>query len=186
MVRRVEFIAGSLCLDLVDTIADRNGRALELLNTPEDLRNWIGQAGLPDNVPVDSAGLADVRLLRGAVFNAVSSVLDGEQVSRPDADLLNTLAREADFRPQFVDGTVRQISAKPFASVLSSIAADALNLLPPARPERLRRCAECGMLFLDKSRPGNRIWCSSATGCGNRAKVRRHRARKTETAQYER
>jgi predicted RNA-binding Zn ribbon-like protein len=31
------------------------------------------------------------------------------------------------------------------------------------------------MLFFDASPPGKRLWCSSSSGCGNRAKTRRHR-----------
>ncbi|MBJ7439049.1 MAG: CGNR zinc finger domain-containing protein, partial [Sphingopyxis sp.] len=44
--------------------------------------------------------------------------------------------------------------------------------------DRLRECDGCKMYFLDNTRGRRRRWCSSASGCGNRAKVRRHRDRK--------
>ena len=37
---------------------------------------------------------------------------------------------------------------------------------------------DCGLLFVDASRPGQRRWCSMER-CGNLAKVRGHRARAT-------
>ena len=44
--------------------------------------------------------------------------------------------------------------------------------------ERVRECAadDCAIVFYDESRSNNRRWCSMQR-CGNRAKVRAHRAR---------
>ena len=46
-------------------------------------------------------------------------------------------------------------------------------------PDRLKLCGnpECRRAFFDRTRSRTRRWCASAT-CGNRARVRRHRARK--------
>ena len=51
----------------------------------------------------------------------------------------------------------------------------AADLLTGGDRARLRECAadQCGFLFLDVSRPGNRRWCDMSD-CGNRAKARRH------------
>jgi len=43
-------------------------------------------------------------------------------------------------------------------------------------PDRLKRCEECGRFFLDSTRSRTRRWCS--TRCGDRARVRSHRARR--------
>jgi len=52
------------------------------------------------------------------------------------------------------------------------------SMLRRVHPPRLKLCeAEgCGRLFYDESRSRTRRWCDSRT-CGNRARVRRHRAR---------
>ncbi|NEE48667.1 CGNR zinc finger domain-containing protein, partial [Streptomyces sp. SID8455] len=44
----------------------------------------------------------------------------------------------------------------------------------------IRTCGadDCRLLFVDTSRPGKRRWCSMER-CGNRHKVRAHRARLT-------
>jgi predicted RNA-binding Zn ribbon-like protein len=59
------------------------------------------------------------------------------------------------------------------------VALSARELLLALPPGRLRICAgdECGWLFLDSSKAGRRRWCSMAD-CGNRAKARRHYARR--------
>ena len=68
-------------------------------------------------------------------------------------------------------------SSDPLAR-LSPLAADLIELLSGADPDRLRTCADeaCGRWFLDTSRGGRRRWCSMST-CGNRAKAERWRAR---------
>ncbi len=55
----------------------------------------------------------------------------------------------------------------------------AADLIASPTSDRLRGCAnaECGWLFVDRSRAGKRRWCSMAE-CGNRSKVRRHYRRK--------
>jgi predicted RNA-binding Zn ribbon-like protein len=51
---------------------------------------------------------------------------------------------------------------------------EALGLLSELDGDRTRVCrgADCGWLFVDKSKGGRRIWCDMAT-CGNTAKSRR-------------
>ena len=55
----------------------------------------------------------------------------------------------------------------------------AAEVLTSADVAAVRACAApaCGRLFLDGSRNGTRRWCDMAV-CGNRAKVRRHYARR--------
>jgi predicted RNA-binding Zn ribbon-like protein len=59
--------------------------------------------------------------------------------------------------------------------LLWRIARSAAELLTDDQLARVKLCAmpDCGWLFLDDSRAGNRRWCSMET-CGNRHKARRH------------
>ncbi|ERK71913.1 hypothetical protein N136_01733, partial [Leifsonia aquatica ATCC 14665] len=61
---------------------------------------------------------------------------------------------------------------------LGTIARDAVRLFGPEADGRIRECSadDCDLVYLDTSRSGNRRWCSMQR-CGNRAKVRAHRAR---------
>ena len=66
-------------------------------------------------------------------------------------------------------------------SVLWPVAQSAADLLTSAdRMARVRLCAgeDCGWLFLDSSKRGARRWCRMSE-CGNRAKVRRFRERRS-------
>jgi predicted RNA-binding Zn ribbon-like protein len=45
-------------------------------------------------------------------------------------------------------------------------------------PDRLKRCEECGRFFLDSTRSRTRRWCGPR--CGDRARVRAHRARASQ------
>jgi predicted RNA-binding Zn ribbon-like protein len=55
-------------------------------------------------------------------------------------------------------------------------ALSALRLAADPPPDRLRICAHCGWLFIDRSKNRSRMWCDMAV-CGNREKARRHYAR---------
>ena len=53
------------------------------------------------------------------------------------------------------------------------------RLLEQEDRARLRQCqdTDCGWLFLDRTKNGSRVWCSSAD-CGNRTRARRHYQRR--------
>jgi predicted RNA-binding Zn ribbon-like protein len=56
---------------------------------------------------------------------------------------------------------------------LSTVARDAIELFSSTLADRIRICAadDCGLLYVDTSRPGTRRWCSMEW-CGDRAKKR--------------
>ena len=66
------------------------------------------------------------------------------------------------------------------ADLVDRLALEAWRLLEREDVGRLRECqaSDCGWLFLDRTKNASRRWCSSAD-CGNRARARRHYARRT-------
>jgi CGNR zinc finger len=76
-----------------------------------------------------------------------------------------------------------QLRPAPGAGGLGRVLAELLLLSQTGRLDRLRMCAsdECKWMFFDRSKPGNRRWCSSAL-CGNRQKTRAYRERQHEDA----
>lgn len=179
-----DFSAGSLALCLVDTFGDRGGAGVERLASPDDLRRWVKQASVVDaeDIAPDVRDLGKYRELREAVHRVARAVIDGGLAPAEDVATINRCALLPAPHPQLVDGRVRLRAEKPFLAGLSAIAADAIRVLTPPASARIRSCPECQMIFLDTSRPGRRRWCSSASGCGNRAKVRAHRARRAAQA----
>jgi predicted RNA-binding Zn ribbon-like protein len=69
--------------------------------------------------------------------------------------------------------------ADPLEQPLRQVLWSAADLLTTAELALVRECAGegCSWLFLDTSRNRSRLWCSMED-CGNRAKARRHYARK--------
>jgi predicted RNA-binding Zn ribbon-like protein len=121
----------------------------------------------------------------------VDALRRGEAAPEADVELLNrelgrALARQRLLRrgdgwaldwpeDDDLEGPIRP-AVKSAAELLSD----------PAALARVHRCAgaeaeECSWLFLDETRSGTRRWCSMAD-CGNRAKARRHYARRRRVA----
>jgi predicted RNA-binding Zn ribbon-like protein len=166
-------------LDFVDTVGNRCALPIERLVTPGDLDRWLEAAGLVDLARKKSttANLADARSLRDAIFRFGVTAIENEPIPSAVADTLNSWATQIPLRPTIDGGHIVLTAAQPVEAALSTIAADAIELILGSQRSRIRVCPECQMMFVDTSRPGKRRWCSSATGCGNRAKVRAHRSR---------
>lgn len=175
MLRPFEFKAGSAALDLADTVSGRGRSEFDLLTEPADLASWLEAAPFypAPQAAVSEADLRSARELRAAIAQCVEAAISGRKLPSIEVEVINSAAAHPSFRPQLVDGAVELTSADPVSSVFSLIAEDAMRLL--SAPTRLRACPGCNMLFVDRSRPGRRRWCSSSNGCGNRAKVRNFR-----------
>lgn len=72
-------------------------------------------------------------------------------------------------------------SARSDNSLEAATALSALRLIASPEPERMKICANCGWLFLDRSKNRSRTWCDMAV-CGNRIKANRHYHRKKKEA----
>ena len=68
------------------------------------------------------------------------------------------------------DISARRIDA---AAALSALALAMESRNSPRMSARIKLCANCGWLILDKSRNQSRTWCDMAV-CGNREKAKRH------------
>lgn len=182
MLVMFEFSAGSPALCLVDTVGNRGGADIERLATPQDFTSWLRQASLldPEGREALEADLVDARTLRDALYRAALAIVNGEMPSLADVDGINALAQGTPPRPQWVNGEIVHLAEDGVRAALALLAGDAVGTLADAQIGRVRLCPECRMMFVDKSPAGKRRWCSSASGCGNRAKVREHRARKSK------
>ncbi|WP_317231307.1 CGNR zinc finger domain-containing protein, partial [Clavibacter sp. MX14-G9D] len=138
---------------------------------------WLGEHLAAVSEPTER-DLADARTLRQAVGDIASALADGGEPAPRDVDVLNLYAATPDLPPALGGGS-RQAGralARP-AQALATAARDAVVVFG-AGSERIRRCSaeDCTVLYLDTTRSGTRRWCSMRR-CGNRAKVRAHRAR---------
>ena len=176
------FIAGTPALCLVDTVGDRENTATDRLRDPADLDAWMAAAGLGVDgaQPASLDDLLRTRDLREAIYRCGLAIIDDAPFDPTDTRCINRHAQQPPLRPQIEGGAVALHADRPIEAALSTLAADAIATITGPARRRIRICPECAMMFVDTSRPGKRRWCSSATGCGNRAKVRRHRAKRLQ------
>jgi predicted RNA-binding Zn ribbon-like protein len=178
---------GHLSLDFVATLGARRSNPVERLGAPEDLEEWLTTAGLlggtgPSAIPTD-VQLADARQLREATYRVLMAGRLGDAPSTDDVDLINRYARGANAALQIgPDLSVVRLATDPVAVAISELARASVELLTGADLPRVRQCDGCSLLFLDRSRPGQRRWCSMGS-CGNRSKTARYRAKRDGVAE---
>lgn len=137
-------------------------------------RDWCRAQDLdPGRRPFTPADLSHLRTLRAALRASLDDPTGGA------ARRLGGPARRARL------GVVLGVDGPEFASagsgadgVIGRLLLDAVEAATSGAWARIRTCAAsgCPAVFIDTSRGGMRTWCDMGT-CGNRAKVRAHRAR---------
>ncbi|HEU4849742.1 MAG TPA: CGNR zinc finger domain-containing protein [Terrimesophilobacter sp.] len=172
------FDAGALSLDFAWTGAV-NREHLETLHAPADLGGWLAERFPRVDPSIGERELSDALMLRAAIAGLAAGAITARPATASDIDIINLFAATPDLPPVLAGGS-RQAGAGAVRATqaLSAIARDAVRIFDPDAGGRIRECAaeDCGYLYLDTSRSGNRRWCSMQR-CGNRAKVRAHRAR---------
>lgn len=187
----------SICLDFVNTVTwdgldmvrDEQIRGYgQLLDWALD-RGVLGE-GDAAQLKEEAAADADARrralgrawTFRRALHDCLRSAARREPP--PEASIALVNAAIADAPATFVlapgaHGIALTIPAGPHPDPLRPVLRSAVHLLSSPDLSRLRECAaeRCGRLYLDFTRNGSRRWCDMET-CGNRAKARRHQARR--------
>lgn len=178
------FDSGSVALDFATTGAIGGAAAaagVERFHSPDDLTEWLRERFPVAVGQARSRDLFDAVALRDAIARMAVAASRREPARAGDIDLVNLYAATPDV-PPVLGGGSRQAgrSVHTVPQALSTIARDAVDLFSPANLERIRECSgeDCEIVYLDTSRAATRRWCSMQR-CGNRAKVRAHRARKS-------
>lgn len=177
------FDPGALCLELLPTGGPGVLAYFEVLHGPEDLVRWAGESRLPGglDLAVSPDEVAAARCLRDALRRLAEA---HAAVLPPAPDDLATVNDAAAYPPLTArltaEGAREWAVGATGTGLLSTVARDAVDLFTGAYAHRVRSCGadDCRLLFVDTSRPGRRRWCSMER-CGNRHKVRAHRARLT-------
>jgi predicted RNA-binding Zn ribbon-like protein len=172
------FDSGAVSLDFAYTGAMGDDPAWEILHGPADLAAWLEQRFPAVQGEVSEGELTDALALRAAIARSAMAASREGEPSPDDVDVINLFAATPDIPPALAGGTRQAGRARARAGqALSALAREAVALFAPEQQERIRRCAadDCGLVFYDESRSNNRRWCSMKR-CGNRAKVRTHRA----------
>jgi predicted RNA-binding Zn ribbon-like protein len=202
----VNLVGGSLCLDFVNSVGARgistSGEVTirdEKLRDHLDLLAWARHAGaLTDNESKRLereylGGVNEVTAifrraihLRESLYRIFTAIALKKSAEPSHLRVLNEelrLARAAEHLVARTDNFAWQWNARDpsLDRVVWSVTQSAADLLTQGDLTRVRQCEgdDCGWIFEDTSRNRSRRWCEMRD-CGNIAKVRRFRRRKTK------
>jgi predicted RNA-binding Zn ribbon-like protein len=157
-----------LALDLLNTEWIGEGERQDLLRDEAGLRAWLGSISAED--PANERTLAALIEARAAIRGVL------ERPDDPNArGALNLVLARGRVVLRLGDGGPEIVTeVAPEQSLAWRAARNLLELWEGSR-ERIKSCAhpDCILHFLDTSKSKTRRWCSM-TGCGNRAKAKRH------------
>jgi predicted RNA-binding Zn ribbon-like protein len=162
-----------MCLDLTHTGGAGEAARWEILHEPADVARFLGIIVGAEPPVVEAADMELVRAVRQAISDLARGRIAGVAEPRGAIDAINAAAAEPALVPRLeADGTCQWLPGNA-RQAISSIARDVINLYSSPLAERVRVCEaqDCGLLFVDASRPGTRRWCSM-NWCGDRAKKR--------------
>jgi predicted RNA-binding Zn ribbon-like protein len=108
-----------------------------------------------------------------------AAVADGRMLETAELAELNEVLARTPVTARLVDGGHGRyaLEMRPVGGDSERVLAGQFASLLRRAPDRLKRCEECNRFFLDSTRSRTRRWCTSR--CGDRARVRSHRARRT-------
>jgi len=153
----------------------------EAIPTAEALAAWLGERRLLDGEPVGQADHARALALREALRRLLLAN-NGGPLDPGDVALLDRAAADSRLRPRFLPGggVTLEPAAPGAAGALGRVLAAVAEAMTAGTWSRLKVCAEgtCLWAFYDRSRNRSGHWCSMEV-CGNRAKARQFRRRRT-------
>jgi predicted RNA-binding Zn ribbon-like protein len=172
------FGLGHVTLDFLATLGGRAGSQIERLAVPADLSRWIAEAGIAAAPRASRELLDDARELREAIRRVLECAREGRRPSGSDLRLVNKWARSPVAAPQIGrDLACVSVGPDPVTGALAHIARESVEFVTGPDRARIRSCAGCPLLFIDRSRPGTRRWCSMER-CGNRSKTAHYRQKR--------
>ncbi len=177
-----------LFIEFVNSGQFSHGMPVEHLPDGAALRAWLGEhelCGARASIAAAERELPAFRRLRTVVNDVTERLATDREPSRAQVAALNEFLREGthyhELRPS-PDGSHYTMghAGDDFAQARASIAGSLAHYIADHDVSRMRICANdgCRWRFIDRSPAGRRVWCDMRT-CGNRAKVKRHRARKS-------
>lgn len=148
-------------------------------STREQLDHWMRTRGLIDaSFSLGEEEYADALRLRDTL-RAFIEIEPAARKASAVASQLEIIAKKFPLvvRPSSSDAP--WLSPQASSSRLGYVLAQLYDLGRSGQLDRLKMCAseECMWIFFDRSKPGNRRWCSPFR-CGNRHKTRSYRERK--------
>lgn len=186
---RHRFSGGLLILDTTNTVVLRGDpRTFDRFRDSSEIARFAGAAttyrvaelgGRSLSFEPSAAAIRRVIVLREAADRLFRSAAQAGAIET--AHLPSVLRASA----SCLDGAEESLGAaqKPFGDPSramrfeAALAISALSLTSGDAWRKIRICANCKWLFVDRSRNASRLWCDMSV-CGNRRKAKRHYERR--------
>lgn len=192
----LEFVGGSLCLDFTNTVNSRRSPEHEYLARYSDLVDWAVKAGeistsqgkrLQKRAKQDETNAQDALQkavsLRELLYRLFSKLAEQSEPAQEDMKAFVEHFAMAISHGKFLKkGEYFDVDWEMNAeldALLWPILYSAGQLLLSEKLVRVKKCPDCGWLFIDTSKNQSRRWCSMNT-CGARDKMRRYHHRLRE------
>jgi predicted RNA-binding Zn ribbon-like protein len=189
------FVGNDLALDLLNTRPILDGKATELLPDFHSLLRWFQTAGLLSSRDVAALKrhwgqsvearrtVEAMRRLRERLRREILAWEEGGTAQYATIDELNRLVAVHPMRSRLKRRNGKEISSELYfkpqrpEDLFAPLAHAAAMLFATANRDRVRKCDQCVLHFIDTSKKGTRRWCSMQL-CGNRLKVAAYAARR--------
>jgi predicted RNA-binding Zn ribbon-like protein len=149
------------------------------LGSPAQLEAWLRERGLlKKGKTVDARDHRRALELRSAMRAFLQPPPDSRGGALESAKSLNRVFELYPLVVKIMPAGTFALQPAAKANGLARVVAELFTLAESGRLDRLKMCNsnQCQWVFFDRSKPGNRRWCSS-TLCGNRQKTREYRKR---------
>ena len=176
---RWSWLGDALALDLVNTVRRRGWRFTELIESPDDLRDWLGreQDRLTTPAAVDDGLVTRFLALRDHALELLRAAVAGQPLPAGAVEAVNALVLAAP-SARLLTGEPGQYrnqpvtTADPSRRLLGELAVAVIDLLTGPDVAELTFCDApgCGHFYLRHR--SNQQWCNPA--CGTRARTDRH------------
>jgi predicted RNA-binding Zn ribbon-like protein len=174
------FESGHVALDLSLSGGTDWRSRWERLHTPRELDAWLADCSLGvSGLTASRRDLANAHDLREGVWGVSQAIASDLPPPESAIETVNRHARLPVLRRRFTPDGAAVWDQPTATAALGTIANAAIELLSRDRDQSgLRRCEgdRCYLVFIDMSPSRRRRWCSMQR-CGNRHKVRTHRAK---------
>jgi predicted RNA-binding Zn ribbon-like protein len=181
------------CLDFINSLEFEDGAPDEHIPTVDDAVAWFATRDLAHEADLRTQANAEgpawldrVHGSRAALREVWDAQVEGRAPSATAVALVNEVLghpTRVELRPVLAGVALghRHATDDPTGEALARVVAPLVEAIETGETGRFRVCANdgCRWVFDDTSRAGRRRWCDMAS-CGNRAKVRRYRSRRSE------
>jgi predicted RNA-binding Zn ribbon-like protein len=147
--------------------------------TPDEFASWMRTRGLLNSGGVVTLAVHKrARELRDALRSYLQFTPETRTTAREPAEVVNQVSELYPLVLKIDQEGMVKLQPSKGMNGLGRVLAEFFSLAEDDHLNRLKMCSseQCRWVFFDRSKPGNRRWCSSSR-CGNRQKTRDYRNR---------